>query len=138
MTGRWHRAIDRYPPNQIWTALYTGLGLHVCLGEVLRNAADDRLRLFRYSELRVRLAAVLDCRDLTAFGLTSAALLDDLDFDVPHAIATAARRRGAEALLVPSASLLGDNLEIFPDLVRTDSLVEAVRFVDPRLVKRRS
>ena len=137
VSGRWHRAVDRYPPDQTWPALYTGIGLHVCIGEVLRNAADDRVRLFRYAELRVRLSAVLDCRDPVALGLTSAALLDDLDFDVPHAVAAAARRQGAEAVLVPSALLLGDNLVIFPDLVRADSIVEEVRFVDPRLVKRR-
>jgi hypothetical protein len=138
VTGRWHRAVDRYPPDQTWPALYTGIGLHVCLGEVLRNAADDRVRLFRYTELRVRFSAVLDCRDPADFGLTSDVLLHDFDFDAPHAVAAAARRRAAEALLVRSASFLGDNLVIFPDLVRSDSIVEEVRFVDPRLVKRRS
>jgi hypothetical protein len=111
--------------------------LHVCLGEVLRNAADDRVRLFRYTELGVRLAAVLDCRDASAFGVSQNAILDNIDVDLPHALAAAARRRGAEALLVPSASLLGDNLVVFPDLLREGSKVDAIRSLDPRLVKRR-
>jgi hypothetical protein len=137
VTGRWHRASDLYLPEHIWPALYTGLDLHVCFGEVLRNATDDRVRQFRYTELRVQLSAVLDYRNPLLFGLVEESLLDDLDFDVPHSIAAAARRRRAEALLVRSASLLGDNLVIFPDLVRGDSQIEEVRFVDPRLVKRR-
>jgi hypothetical protein len=137
VTGRWHRAVDRFSAELSWPALYTGLGLHVCLGEVLRNAADDRVRKFRYTELRVRLSAVLDCRDASLFGLAEEALCDDLNFDVPHSLAAAARRRGAEALLVRSASLLGDNLVIFPDLIRDASRIEEARFLDPRLVKRR-
>jgi hypothetical protein len=137
VTGRWHRASDRFPVEHTWPALYTGIGLHVCLGEVLRNTADDRLRRFRFTELRVRLGAILDGRDASGFGLIEDALLDDLDFDVPQALAAAARRLGAEALLVRSASLLGDNLVIFPDLLREDSLIEEVRSLDPRLVKRR-
>ena len=71
------------------------------------------------------------------FGLDEDALLDDLDFNVPHAVAEAARRRGVEAFLVRSASLLGDNLVIFPDRLAKSSRIEEVRFVDPRLVKRR-
>jgi RES domain-containing protein len=137
VTGRWHRAADRYPPAAMGPALYTGLGLHVCLGEVLRNTADNRVRLLRYTELRLRLVAVLDCRVASALGLDEASLIEDQDFETSQVLAAAARRHRAEALLVPSASLLGDNLVNFPDRLRSESQVEEVRFVDPRLVKQR-
>src|SRR5262245_17936699 len=59
-------------------------------------------------------------------------LLDDLDLAVPQSL-VAARRRGAEGLVVPSASLLGDNLVIFLDRLRPTSLIEVVRSIEPRL-----
>lgn len=130
-------SIRYFTEEQTWPALYTGEGLHVCLGEILRNAADDRVRLFRYTELRLRLTAVLDCRVAAAFGLEETAFLEDLDFTAPQDLASAARRIAAEALYVRSASLLGDNVVIFPDRLRPDSLVEEIRFLDPHLVKHR-
>ncbi len=39
----------------------------------------------------------------------------------------------AEAVLVPSATRLGDNLVILPDRLRQDSRIEPVGSIDPRL-----
>jgi hypothetical protein len=69
----------------------------------------------RLSELQVDLAAVLDCRDPTRLGLNLDGLCDDLDYRLPQRLAAVARARGAEGLLVPSATRLGHNLVVFTD-----------------------
>jgi RES domain len=48
-----------------------------------------------------------------ALGLTPADLADDVDYRAPQALAAAAMAAGAEALLVPSVTGLGDNLIVF-------------------------
>jgi RES domain len=112
------------------------LELHVALGEIVRNIERRDLVGFRFTEIRVEFQAVLDCRNLETMGLTLGDLLDDIDYAIPRALATAAIARGAEGILVPSASLLGDNLIVFPHRLRPGSSLEAVRSIDPRLNKR--
>jgi len=137
LSGRYHQASDLFPPDQTWPAFYTAIGLHVALGEIVRNIEQHDLAAFRFTEIRVELQAVIDCRDLLAVGLTAADLLDDTDYAVPLAHVAAAIGRGAEAILVPSAFLLGDNLIIFPLLIRYGSSLVAGRSIDPRLIKDR-
>jgi len=85
------------------------------------------------TELHIELSAVADYRDLASIGLTRDALLVDYDVDVPQRLAAVARERGAEGLIVPSATLLGDVLVIFPDRLRDGSKLEALGSTAMRL-----
>lgn len=134
-SARYHQAINAFPPDDVWPALYTALELAVSLAEIMRARPSSHPRDVRFSELVVELEAVVDCRDLDAIGIDRARLFADFDYSAGHALARAVRAAGGEAILVPSASLLGDNLVIFPDLVRTGSTIELVRAVDPNLTK---
>ena len=91
------------------------------------------LNEYRLTELEVELAAVLDCRDAAALGLTPGDLVRDYDFIVPQEIAVAAIAKGAESVLVPSATKLGDNLVVFPNQVQGFSRLVVVGSRDPRL-----
>lgn len=91
------------------------------------------LRGYRYSELWLQLEAVFDVRDEAALGLTPGALTRDDDLVLPRLIARTARDLGAEAILVPSASLVGDNAILFLDLLRPDSVIEVTRSLEPNL-----
>lgn len=139
-SGRWHvAAADPDRGNEAaWPALYTSLDLAVCSFEVQRivtrrGGTITALRGYRYTELWLRLGAVVDVRDESALGVDAGALTRDDDLSLPRAIAHAARGRAAEAILVPSASLVGDNLILFLDLRRVGSVVEVVRWLAPNL-----
>jgi len=127
-SGRFHRAQAHYPATDHWRALYLSLGPDIPIGEILRRFGPHRplagLRSYRRTKLFVSLSAVLDCRDLATLGLTEDALLDDLSYDMGHALGLTALRRGAEGILVPSATRAGDNLIVFPDNLRPTALVE--------------
>lgn len=138
VSGRYHRAADRFGPNEVWAALYTGTTYGVCLGEILRHlpAAEfvTYLRTYRLSRLEVRLAAVLDARNLSCCGLTPAMLLDDPTYEVGQTLAAAAIGRSCEGLLVPSATQLPDPvLVLFPQRFGPDALVRVLDWVDPAL-----
>jgi RES domain-containing protein len=134
-TGRFHRAVDLFPDGPTWPVLYLALARDTCLAEVIRNATALPLRQYRITRLRVALEAVLDCRDVAAMGISLDQLLNDVNLDAPHALAAAAIARGAEAIMVPSATLLGDNLVLFIDQLRPGSIIEALDYVEPRLTK---
>ena len=76
------------------------------------------------SEFRVRLQAVYDLSNPEEFGLNSKDLIEDRNYSLPQSLASALRHRGAEAFLVPSATLLGSNLVVFPDRLRDESSLE--------------
>jgi hypothetical protein len=120
-----------------WPALYLGLSYGVCLGEVLRHMSRElfaQVNDYRFSKIRVDLRSVIDCRDLAAIRLPPEALLQDLDFSVGQKLASAARSRSCEAMLVPSATgFPDDNLIVFPDLLAPSSSMSVVDAVDPRL-----
>lgn len=78
---------------------------------------------------------MLDCRDVGGLGITIEDLLNDVDVDIPQRLALAAIAKGAKGLLVPSATLLGDKLVLFVDRRRSDSLVQELDHVEPRLTK---
>jgi hypothetical protein len=92
----------------------------------------------------VRLVAVLDCRDSMTVGLTVDSLCQPFDlrtmderraieraYAIPRRLAWMARVRGAEALLVPSATRLGHNLIVFTDRLRPGSRLEYTGHRDP-------
>lgn len=137
VSGRYNRGLDQFPEDEVWPALYLSLGPEVCLGEVLRHVAENmlaRLNDYRLSELRLALEAVLDSRDVpAALGLTLDGLLADTDYRVTQELAAAAIARQAEAILLPSATRLGDNLILFPRNLRPRSSITVIASRDPRL-----
>lgn len=136
VSGRYHRGADLFRPEESWAALYCGLAREVCVGEIVRHMDADLLPLlndYLLTELHIELSAVADYRDLASIGLTRDALLVDYDVDVPQRLAAVARERGAEGLIVPSATLLGDVLVIFPDRLRDGSKLEALGSTAMRL-----
>jgi hypothetical protein len=136
-SGRFHRAPSDFPAEQTWPCLYTALDLAVALGELQRNIRPHEFGDYRFTEIWAQLEAVLDCRDLAALALSIEDLLAARDYSVGQALAAAACDLGVEGLLVPSATRLGDNLIVFPHLLRPESVLVAVRAIDPRLIKQR-
>lgn len=134
-TGRLHRGPNRFPSEETWPAIYTSLELAVSLAEIMRSTIASAPRQFRFTEIEVDLQAITDCRAFDDLGIDRMRLLADWDYSTGHVLALAVRRSGAEAMLVPSASCLGDNLVIFPDLLRPGSSLAPVRSVDPNLTK---
>lgn len=66
-------------------------------------------------------------------GLTIEDLCDDFNYDQPRQLARAARNVGAEGLLVPSATRLGNNLVLFPADLRSGSTLTVIGSVDPKM-----
>jgi len=116
-TGRFHRAPDLFAGQATWLALYTAAGPEVALGEAIRYLSPTMRKVadYRLTELSVTLVSVLDLRDPAAYGIDGVTLLDDWDYSLPHNIAEAALRRGADGVLVPSATRLGHNIIVLPD-----------------------
>ncbi|MDQ6832298.1 MAG: RES family NAD+ phosphorylase [Chloroflexota bacterium] len=140
-SGRYNRGLDLFPETEVWTALYLALGAEVCLGEVLRHVTPNllpQLNDYCLSELAVWLTAILDCRDMAALGLQPTDLWHDTDCSIPRVLAAAAITQGVEGILVPSATRLGDNLIIFPELLRANASLEIVGKRDPALYVPRS
>lgn len=107
----------------------------VALGELQRNVRSHDYGDYRLTEIWVQLEAILDCRDTDFLGLSLDNLLNDRDYPPGQTVAAAAIDLGAEGILVPSATRLGDNLIIFPRLVRPSSVLAVVRSIDPHLIK---
>ena len=77
---------------------------------------------------------MLDCRDVSALGVSPAELFHDTNYELGQELAAAALQRNCEGLLVPSATRLPDDvLIIFTDSLRPTSRVEVVEYVDPAL-----
>ena len=107
----------------------------MCIGEILRHltpATLARLSGYRLSEVRVDVSAVIDCRDPSVVGLSVEDLCQDFNYAVPRQLARAAIDAGAEGLLVPSATRLGDNLVLFPSALRESSELTVLQQIDPR------
>jgi RES domain-containing protein len=136
-TGRYHRAGDLFQPEDSWPALYLALDRAIALGEVQRRLTPSilsQLNEFRLTMLQVALAgSVLGCDDPALLGLRLDDLCHDTDWDVPQRLAAAAIAHGAEALIVPSATRLGNNLIVFPTRRHPGSRIIEISHVDPRL-----
>jgi RES domain-containing protein len=136
-SGRFHQAGDQFPNGPTWPALYTACELAAALGEIQRSIVQqDDLISYRFTEIWAQLERVLDCRDLDAIGVRFDDIFDDYDYSLGQQLGRAATDQEVEALLVPSATRLGDNLVIFPHLVRRRSVLVEVRSIDPNLIKR--
>ncbi len=90
----------------------------------------DHIRESRLSELRVRLNAVLDARDLDALGLTHEILLKPHEHEAGQRLGETTMRCGYEGLLVPSATRLGDNLIVLPNARKETSQLDAIGYRD--------
>lgn len=136
ISGRYHRGLDQFPEDRIWPALYLSLSPETCLGEVLRHITITllpHLNDFRLSEISLHLETIVDCRDASMLGLTVNDLSDDYDYRVTQDLAAASMAAGAEGILVPSATRLGDNLILFPTRLHPDSRVTVVGSREPNL-----
>jgi RES domain-containing protein len=136
ISGRYNRGLDQFPEDQAWPALYLALGRDICLGEIVRHLTPELLPTlndYRVSEIAVHLQAALDARNPQQLGLPHTALWHDTDYSMPQALAAAALALGVEALLVPSATRLGDNLVVFTRQLRAASSLAVQGSVDPRL-----
>lgn len=136
VSGRYHRAPDQFPRSGVWSALYLALSPESSLGEVIRHFTPQllpQLNEYRLSEVDVELESILDCRYAAAFGLSPEDLTRDYDFAITQEIAAAAIAQGAEGILVPSTTGLGDNLVVFPAQLRSSSRLTVAGSRDPRL-----
>ena len=66
-------------------------------------------------------------------GLTPDDLLHDTDYHVTQQIGAASVALGVEGILVPSATLLGDNMVFWVSQLRPTSRIVVVSSEDPRL-----
>ena len=134
--GRYHRPDNPGLGESGWQALYLALAPETCIGEILRNTPPDLMRnlnSYRLSEIEVLLVAVIDCRAVTSFGISMDNLTGDHNYETTQRIAQSAVQTSSEAILVPSATRLGDNLVIFPDNLKPGSRIEVVASRDPAL-----
>lgn len=118
--------------------LYLALSRDVCIAELVRNVAPVspvKLRDYRISELEVSLSRVVDCSEPTVLGLEIDDLCHDRDWEIPQELAEVALHARHEGLIVPSASRLGNNLIVFPDQLRADSVIQITGYVDPQLYR---
>jgi hypothetical protein len=135
--------------------LYLALAPEVAIGERQRHLTMDRLsRLndYRLTTLELRLRVVIDCTDWERLGVSVEELCDNTNYVIGQHLAEAARRRviaddpdadespptAVEAMIVPSATRLGNNLVVFPDRLNSVSVIRVVRHVDPQLYVERT
>jgi hypothetical protein len=142
VSGRYHRARAQDATGRVWPALYLALDTGAALAEAIRYLGPDGARSTagrRLTEVSVSLARAIDVRDPSVLGLSVDDLTRDHDWTVPHPptitqlIGLAALDVGAEGLLFPAASLVGNNLVIFPDNLSPASTLQVVRHIDPKL-----
>jgi RES domain-containing protein len=135
-SARFNRGLDLFPADEIWPALYLALAPEISIGERQRHARPERLpelNDYPLTTLSVTLAVVLDCTDATTLGISLEDLCHDTDFSAGQHLAAAALAQEIEAMIVPSATRLGNNLVVFPTQLRPTSRIVEVSHIDPRL-----
>ncbi len=136
VSGRFNRGLDHFPVEETWSVLYLALGRDVALAEMIRHLTPElllRVRNKRLSELQLDLCLVIDCRDLARLGVSPDDFFHDTNYRIPQELGKAAYARGVEAMLVPSATLLGDNLIVFNRNLAESARITVIGSVDPRL-----
>jgi len=131
-SGRYHRGLDLFPPDQAFPALYTSLAPEIAVWEMVRRSAARNLAYLKnnvLTQLEVALGRVLDVSDPTSFGLTQADLTGS-DLHACQELAAAALARGCEGLLVPSAALPGANLVLLPGNLSESTSLHIVRSIE--------
>lgn len=128
-SGRYHRGLDLFRPDQVWPVLYTSLAPEIAVWEMVRRRAARDLTYLRNSvltEIDVDLATVLDLSDPTTARFRPAELTS-ADRRLCQELAAAAVVNGYGALLVPSATLPGLNLVNFPRNLSDPPPIRVVR-----------
>lgn len=136
VSGRYHKGGDDFPPRETFPVIYTSLSPETSLAELVRHTAAEtlpHLNGYRLTEIAATLARVVDCTNPDLLGVTEEDLMVDTSFHITRRIGEAVNAGGYEAARVPSASLLGDNLIIFPRNLQSSSHLRPVRSRDPRL-----
>jgi hypothetical protein len=87
------------------------------------------------TEIAAQLESVIDWSGALPDGLTNDLLVSDASYVFTQTLAREARRAGADGLLVPSATSVGTNLIVFPD-VRLPRLLVMRQFIAPRAAPR--
>jgi RES domain-containing protein len=131
VSGHYNQGADAFPPGEQWPALYTATAPDVALAEAWRYIDPDLIdavKGMRRTEIAVNLSFVLDCRDIAVLGIPEDALLDDRNYDAGHVLGRAVVACGAEAMLVPSATRLGDNLIVFTVNLRSSARLDITRY----------
>lgn len=141
ISGRYNRGRDSFGDDEVFPALYLATAPEVSLGEKQRHLMSGNLPRMKnqvLSELRLSLRFVCDLSAPEEFGINGESLMDDHDYSFTQSLGAALRQRGAEAFLVPSATLLGTNLVTFPDRLHDKASLEVVSSRATRLyVERR-
>lgn len=125
-SGRYNRSEVEFPAETTWLALYLAMRPEIPWAEITRHSrVTPRHNQFLLSTVEVHLHSVVDCRDSNALGIDTRALILDQNregtaYHLPQDLALAAVERGADGLLAPSATLLGDTLVVFPQNLRRD------------------
>lgn len=135
-SGRYHRGRDLFGEDEVFPALYLATAPEITLGEKQRHLTSANLPQMRnqvLSELRISLQAVCDISRPEELGISSEALMYDHDYSFPQSLSAALLDRRCEALLVPSATLLGANLVVFPNHLVEGSSLEIVASRPTRL-----
>lgn len=117
-------------------ALYLSLAPEVCIGEILRHISPSllpELNDYRLTEIHLTLQRVIDLRHVQLDDFSPQNLATTASYEVPQTVARLAIERGAEALLVPSATRLGDNLVVFPEFLNSGSEMTIMGSRDPVL-----
>lgn len=136
VSGRYNRGKDFFGEDEVFPALYLATSPEVSLGEKQRHLTSVNLPRMKnqvLSEFCVRLQAVYDLSKPEELGIDGKGLADDHDYSFSQSLSAALRQRGAEAFLIPSATLLGINLVVFPDRLRDRSSLEILESRRTRL-----
>lgn len=129
VSGLYNRGRDRFGERDVFSVLYLATAPEVSLGEKQRHLTSSKLLQMRnqvLSEFRVRLRVVYDLSKPEDLGIAAEDLTADYEYSLPQSLAATLRERGAEAFIVPSATLLGANLVVFPDRLRDASNLEVL------------
>jgi hypothetical protein len=138
--ARWHRGGKEFPPEQAMATLYTAVSDAVATWEYIRHSRRDsademwlRFATVTLSRLRLRLASVLDLRDLAHTGISHADVLG-ADYLLPQAIGAAAYVQGLEGLLVPTATGVGEAGRDYNVIVYTGNLRDGseIRYIESK------
>ncbi len=143
VSGRYNKGLDKTPEisqDQVFAALYLTTRPEIAIAELVRHIRETSslqyLNNYRLSELSVQLSEVLDCRSPELLELTIEDLCHDTDYSVTQEIGAAAYAAGWEGIRVPSATRLGDSLNLFPVHFRDDTHISMTWTRHPRLYPR--
>ena len=125
-SGRWHIKGE-------FEALYLSESRKVCIEELKRRVDDDTLieNLFDIFKIEINVSKILDLTskeslEILEIGenqLLSGSIYELNEVRLPNNLARTAYKLGFEGILVKSASLIGNNVIIFPENLLKESRI---------------